>query len=1308
MKKLSILFTAALAALTVFSCAKEENVKDPIPEGPTIHFTAIAEGTDVKTVVDASEDWANWSASDELKIVEYADGTKNLEGSAAIATLSSDNKTATFTATITGDFPTGAAASYVAAYPATRLSEGGSSSNTFYRLMMPASQSPVVGSFDPNADLLISAPVSKSDNSRVSDSDELSFRFHRLGTAVKMTLSGLTDGEKLKEVTITAPVNIAGYVRPDMTNGGYVSGVNIPYSSESKTITLTIADWVISGDVDVWFRVLPGSWNSIEIVAKTDEATYYRTADKEPINLTSGAIEFVDGGRTTFAVNMGKYSEAAKQLADGNYLILAKVNENYFAMKAEGVSSDSRMASVDYSGDLSSYAGDADMVWTVTKSGSSYTIENDGKYLGYEGSDNKAFLKAADENWTTDNYLADILWDGTKNCYHVTNHKNSGRKLGRTASNNWFAFYTTDQQNDLIFVPATVTSKTPVLLSFSESAFNLTTATYDSFTGQVASANPDVAPISYAMTGDAIGSVNSSTGAVTLNGSTGTATVTASFAGDATYRPATASYTITVSAVIYGPAYTKVTAAPADWSGEYLMVCENVNKALSAISTTDTKYGIGEDVTITSNAIASTPTVDAYKVTIAKASEGNAYTLSFAGSYLNWGSGNSLSTASSESDNSRWTISASTTEGNWLITNVAQNTRVIWYNTGSPRFACYENKTETSSGYAAVQLYVLEDSRQDPGMSWSAASATATLENGNIVSGFTAPVLTEGNATGITYESTNTAIATIDAGGVVTIVGPGETTIKAIFAGNSNYKAQTVSYTLTVTDNRTPCAAPVFTPGAGEVASGASIAISSTTSGAAIYYTTGTSDFSAGDWTAYSAPVVITTACTIKAIATSPNYKNSDVSSASYTIAANASTVAQVLAGGAATDLKMNNLLVYAVNGKNAIIGDATGKMFLFMTNTLSVGDNISIASAVTTDYNGLLELTGGTITTNSSGNTVDNGSPVNLNDATAAASTYSTFSAAGYHSATFVSMTGTQSGRYIEGSQEHTKLYLNVANSTYDGKTVSVSGYVYSWSTSYLNYNFQLVSIAEDTTTPTISVSPSSLNWAADATDGKSVTVTLNGSAAADDYTYSVTSGTAGDWNISDNGAGTITVSPKAANTSTTDAKTIVITVSHKDDTAVTAQVTCTQAKASNGGTTEHTSTLTFTAKCNGSGTATDGAAWTVTSDGTESTFDSDKGIHYGTSKAAVQYIQLTTSNISGTITKVVVNASTASGVTATADVTVGGSAFGGNPQSISASAANYTFEGSASGEIVVTVTKPSSATKALYVKSIVVTYNN
>lgn len=144
-----------------------------------------------------------------------------------------------------------------------------------------------------------------------------------------------------------------------------------------------------------------------------------------------------------------------------------------------------------------------------------------------------------------------------------------------------------------------------------------------------------------------------------------------------------------------------------------------------------------------------------------------------------------------------------------------------------------------------------------------------------------------------------------------------------------------------------------------------------------------------------------------------------------------------------------------------------------------------------------------------------------------------------------------------------------------------------------------------------------------------------------------------------------------------------------------------------------EKVSDLTFTAACGGSGTADDGKAWTVTSDGTESTFDSQngKGIHYGTNGAAVQYIKLTSiAFTSGKITKVEVNASTASGVSATVGVKINNVQFGGDPKSLTSSAVPdnpYTFEGEVdAATIEVEITKPSSATKAIYCKSVVVTY--
>ena len=136
-----------------------------------------------------------------------------------------------------------------------------------------------------------------------------------------------------------------------------------------------------------------------------------------------------------------------------------------------------------------------------------------------------------------------------------------------------------------------------------------------------------------------------------------------------------------------------------------------------------------------------------------------------------------------------------------------------------------------------------------------------------------------------------------------------------------------------------------------------------------------------------------------------------------------------------------------------------------------------------------------------------------------------------------------------------------------------------------------------------------------------------------------------------------------------------------------------------------EQTSNLTFSAACKGSGTADDNVEWKITSDAAESTFESKRGIHYGTSSKAVSYLTLTTSDITGSITKIVVNASGASKTSAKLDVTVGGTTFG-SQKSLTSSATEYTFEGIASGEIAVKLSQ-SSAQIALYVKSISVTYS-
>ena len=91
-------------------------------------------------------------------------------------------------------------------------------------------------------------------------------------------------------------------------------------------------------------------------------------------------------------------------------------------------------------------------------------------------------------------------------------------------------------------------------------------------------------------------------------------------------------------------------------------------------------------------------------------------------------------------------------------------------------------------------------------------------------------------------------------------------------------------------------------------------------------------------------------------------------------------------------------------------------------------------------------------------------------------------------------------------------------------------------------------------------------------------------------------------------------------------------------------------------------------------------------------------KGVQIGKSKDAATEVVLSTEGIKGTVKSIKVNTSGASGTDAVLNVTVGGAAFG-TQATLTTSAADYTFTGSASGKIVL---KWTCTQKAIYVKSI------
>ena len=344
----------------------------------------------------------------------------------------------------------------------------------------------------------------------------------------------------------------------------------------------------------------------------------------------------------------------------------------------------------------------------------------------------------------------------------------------------------------------------------------------------------------------------------------------------------TTTQAITVNSASDITYYEKVTTAPSDWSGDYLIVYEVNSTSGYVLTGVTSNIGQYADVTIADGKIVAND-YDSYNIEIAKSS--SSYTMKMGSVYLAYtnlttSKNNNLYTVENASDDGAlWTLSVDDAQ------NVYNTSRYLRWNNNSDqyRFCCY------TSGQKQISFYKLDDDkRQEAGMSWSANEATATYNTGNSLS-FTAPTLTPGYATGITYESTEPTIATISNAGVVSItaldgndVTVGSTTIKAIFAGDTDYKPQTVSYTLTVEDSRDNVATPAFSPEAGEVAANTVVSFTCTTNEVTYYYTIdGTTPTTASP---QGSSVTIGEAMTVKVLAIKNGYKPSDVATASYTV----------------------------------------------------------------------------------------------------------------------------------------------------------------------------------------------------------------------------------------------------------------------------------------------------------------------------------------------------------------------------------------------------------------------------------------
>ena len=242
--------------------------------------------------------------------------------------------------------------------------------------------------------------------------------------------------------------------------------------------------------------------------------------------------------------------------------------------------------------------------------------------------------------------------------------------------------------------------------------------------------------------------------------------------------------------------YVKVTTAPSDWSGDYLIVYESGKQAFNGALTTLDAVSNTVSVTISNNQIAATDAMNKAKFTI----NASGHIKSASGYYIG-----QTSNANGLKSNKTTNYTNTLTINNDASVNIVSGGAYLRYNatSGQTRFRYYKSSSYSSQKAIHLYKYVEEQGGGDeetvPSLteeqfSWSAAAASATLPDQFDEK----PTLINTEDLAVTYSTSNDKVATIDVNGNVILIGVGTADIKATAGDGVTFEETTVSYTLTV------------------------------------------------------------------------------------------------------------------------------------------------------------------------------------------------------------------------------------------------------------------------------------------------------------------------------------------------------------------------------------------------------------------------------------------------------------------------------------------------------------------------------
>ncbi len=539
----------ALIALFA-SCAKETST----PVSGPIEVTLIAGNPDVQLASRTQMDGTTpkWCDGDAIGV---SNGTST---NVDFTENSIDDGETALSATFSGKVSS--AGTYYAYYPHT--SNGVSSNGA--KVDIPLTQRPTATSFDGAADIMVSKSFTISTNTTTTIEN---LYFARLGAIVKVVLKDNSPAYDLSSehpttVSLTAASNLVGRVYVDMVN----QELGELYSGQSKTVTAAytaLTQFAIDGSNAAYFIVYPQTLASGSTLTLSATTEHYNIS--KDITVPVSGIVLESGKITTLNISI-----------EDSHVSAATVYANVEASDWDYTFTSNPWNST--SGDVDLTSGSTTINWNLS---ANYAAYNSNVLALNTGSNtNEATISS---NNVVTNVEKVVVTAKTNSGKQVTLSVKVGdtilgsETLSNVTSLTEYTFSNATPLSGKVSIEFTsptggyqikeikINPKLPVTLSFASASLDYNTDNYGTCTGQTATVTPNVSTIvenvTYALSGDAIGSVNASTGVVTLNGTTGTATITASFDGDLTYKAAQKSYTITVSTA--GSATLQYTLTPA-------------------------------------------------------------------------------------------------------------------------------------------------------------------------------------------------------------------------------------------------------------------------------------------------------------------------------------------------------------------------------------------------------------------------------------------------------------------------------------------------------------------------------------------------------------------------------------------------------------------------------------------------------------------------------------------------------------------------------------------------------------------------